>query len=150
MTTYIQLTKGYLAAIDDDLVDIINQYLWHALDGHPRIVYAARWLTPKTYPRKAIRMHHVVLNVTSEELKENNLVADHIDRDGLNNTRENLRIVSRSDNIKNSDNYEKTTWIRWDGYRGRYKVVMPNGAFIKWCKTLEEAVEVRDAHHQNA
>lgn len=147
MTTLIELTKGYYASIDDDLVDDINQFRWHVLDGHPRHRYAARWI-PLTQPkRKAERMHHRVLGIKPEWLMNNNLVIDHIDRDGLNNQRENLRIATRSLNAKNSEHWDNCTWIRWDGYRGRFKVVRKDHTFIAWCETIEEAVEVRDANH---
>jgi hypothetical protein len=145
---YIELTKGYLTAVDAELVDILNNYMWHVLDSHPRICYAARWIVG-TAPRKSMRMHHQVLDVESHWLTENDLVVDHIDRDGLNNTIENLRIVSRSINAKNCERWDNASWIRWDRYRERYKVVHKDGAFIAWCKTLPKAVEIRNANHQN-
>lgn len=144
----IELTKGYQAIVDDDLFEELNRYNWFALDAHPRHTYAGRWIAGSS-PRKLLRMHHVVLKVTPEYLKANGLIVDHKDRNGLHNTKENLRITTRSINAINSDHHDKTEWIRWDCYRERFKVVTVTGAFIKWCKTIEEAVEVRNAHHIN-
>ena len=41
-------------------------------------------------------MHRVILGVTDPAQ-----IVDHIDGDGLNNTRANLRVVSASENVKN-------------------------------------------------
>lgn len=145
----IELTKGYKALVDDEIFPELDKYNWHVLDSHKTHRYAARW-KPKGFfdlERQVLRMHHVVLNITAEYLNQHNLVVDHIDRNGLNNTKENLRIVSRSINAINCTRWDNSTWIRWDCVRGQYKVVHKDGSFIKWCHTITEAIEVRDAHH---
>ena len=142
----IELTKGYVDEVDDDLYEELNQYLWHVLDSHPVHRYAARWIKGSN-PRKVMRMHHQVLNVDTEYLRLNGLVVDHDDRYGLNNRRLNLKVVTRSENAKNSDHWDSSTWIRWDAYRGRYKVVLPDNTFVAWCETMQEAIKLRDISH---
>lgn len=44
------------------------------------------------------RLHRVILGI-----KDPNILVDHIDRDGLNNRRNNLRIVSNSENKRNQE-----------------------------------------------
>lgn len=142
----IDLTKGYVTKVDDDLFDELNQYLWHVLDSHPRHRYAARWI-PNTNPRKCMRMHHQILRIDTTWLRRNGLVIDHEDRNGLNNQRNNISVVTRSQNAKNSDHWDNCTWIRWDCYRSQYKVVRKDSSFIAWAHTLEDAIAIRDQHH---
>jgi uncharacterized protein YheU (UPF0270 family) len=146
MTQTIKLTKGYEAIVDDEFFEEISRYTWYALDGHWRIVYAARW-KPKTKPRITIRMHHVILGVDPLELKLNNLITDHIDRDGLNNQKHNLRITTRRENILNSVHCDNASGIYYEKGRDRYKLFkLPDHQYIGTFKTYEETLEAKRAH----
>lgn len=79
----IPLTQGKFALIDDEDYKLISKYKWHYHSG-----YAARTL-------KTIRMHRVILNAKPEE------EIDHINRNTLDNRRQNLRIASKSQNAHN-------------------------------------------------
>ena len=139
----IELTKGYVAIVDDEDFEALDQFLWHVLDGHYLHRYAARWL-PQTKPRIACRMHHAVLGVTPDDLNKFNLVVDHKDRNGLHNWRENLRIATRRENILNSDYCDNAIGIYWDTWRGQFKAVeLPDRKFIGWFNTFEEAAIVK-------
>jgi hypothetical protein len=139
----IELTKGYIALVDDEDFEAISAFKWHVLDGHPRIRYAARWIAG-TNPRKVQRMHHVVLGVDPITLADHRLVVDHDDRNGLHNWRSNLKVVTRRYNILNSDYCDNALGIRWDNYRGMYKAVeLPDSKFIGWFHTFEEAVKAK-------
>lgn len=144
----IPLTKGYIAIVDDEDYEAIACYNWHVLDSHPRIRYAARW-SPGSYPfRYAIRMHHVVIGVSGQFLLDKCLVVDHIDRDGLNNRRDNLRIATRRINALNSERSDNALGIYYDTYRGMYKTVelQPIKKFVGWFNTFEEAYDKRFSH----
>lgn len=139
----IALTKDYLTKVDDEVYEELNQHLWHALESRLNYIYACRWIGG-TKPRKIMRMHHQILGVAPQWLALNGLVIDHIDRNSLNNQRHNLRVATRTQNIENSDHCDLAMRIYWDDYRGRFKVVRPGGAFIAWCKTIDEAIEARN------
>ncbi|MDR3540348.1 MAG: HNH endonuclease [Desulfosporosinus sp.] len=147
---YIRLTKNYITAIDDDMLEVLNQYLWHALDAHPRVVYAARWLSG-VKPRRSVRMHHEIMGVTPEELNENNLVIDHIDGDGLNNQKHNLRIATREVNIRNSIHCFNAKGIYYEKVRDRYKAfsLYPVRTYIGTFRTYEEALEAKQNYADN-
>ena len=139
----VQLTKSYVAYVDDEDFEYLSFHKWHVLDAHPRHRYAARW-KPGSSPRIALRMHHVVLGVTGVELTQAKLVVDHIDRNGLNNQKENLRIVTRSVNAINSDKWDAATGVHWDNYRGKFKAMeLPSHKFIGWFNTREEALKAK-------
>lgn len=85
----ILLTQGKFALVDDEDFDSLNQYKWFYNSG-----YAVRWQT-KT---KKIFMHRVVLNIT-ESYKEKEV--DHISGNGIDNRKENLRVIAHGQNSKN-------------------------------------------------
>lgn len=134
----IELSQGYVAFIDDVAFEEISRYKWHVLDSHPIIRYASRW---EYSPKRSIRMHHSVLNIHPKWLRDNNLVVDHIDRNGLNNQKANLRIATRSINALNSARSDNATGVYWDSHRGRFKSVdIQTKKFLGWYKTKEEAL----------
>lgn len=119
----IELTKGKQTIVDDDMFEILNQYSWYASTGKKdNNFYAARCFRP---PQKTVFLHHVVIG---EPLKGLKLVIDHINKDTLDNRRENLRIVSSRMNGLNRKNSprlfgtskrEKGQWAARIKYRGR-------------------------------
>jgi hypothetical protein len=138
----IHLTKGYQAIVDDEIFVLLSAHKWHVVNYHPRVSYACRWIAGTKSPRKASRMHHEILGVDPARLKEYDLVVDHADRNGLNNQKANLSVVTRRENALNSDRSDNARGIYWDTVRGQYKVMQlqPNRRFICWSKTVDEAI----------
>lgn len=88
----IKLTQGKVAMIDDEDFDLISQYKWFARKSKNLFyaaAYSGHWRT-----RKLIHMHRLIIGDTY-------LIVDHKDRNGLNNTRSNLRVCSQSQNCAN-------------------------------------------------
>ena len=94
MTCQVPLTQGQFALIDEQDADLILPHRWFALrDGHT--YYANRKSPTVDGKRTRIHMHRVILDAPV------GMDVDHRDGDGLNNTRENLRLCSRSQNMMN-------------------------------------------------
>lgn len=84
------------AMVDDADFDWLNQWKWTAFSGTKcRTVYAVRWLSSRRPGRKLAWMHRIILGIPSNEC------CDHVDGNGLNNQRSNLRIVSFGQNARN-------------------------------------------------
>lgn len=115
----IQLTKGFETVVDDELYEELNSYNWYAsgLEGRP-----ARRL--KAGPRKLIYLYHQVLGVLPWVLREQGLVVDHIDCDPLFNKKENLRVVSHKDNMRNNTYYGHRQGICLDVTHGKWKAYL--------------------------
>lgn len=97
----IALTQGQFALVDDEDYDYLMQWKWYAHRGEKKHTYYALRMDYKN-GKKTIRMHNVIF------LKHGingYTVLDHIDRDGLNNQKDNLRISSRSENCFNRRNW---------------------------------------------
>ncbi len=91
----ITLTKGQSAIVDDIDYEYLNQFKWCTLEVE-NTCYAIR-MSPmiKGVRGKMILMHREILNTPF------NMKTDHRDRNGLNNQRQNLRICTHRDNMRN-------------------------------------------------
>jgi len=103
----IEMTKGKCNIIDVTDADLAGRS-WHAVPGHCSVgnytFYAAR--------RKGTRhvtLHRVILErILGRKLREGE-ECDHIDGDGLNNRRCNLRLVDHRRNMRNSHKRQRAT-----------------------------------------
>lgn len=111
----IPLTKGHIATVDESDADLVNSY-WHAKVRVGRnAIYAAR-NAQRDGKRTEEHMHRIVLSrVIGRDLLDGEFV-DHIDGNGLNNRRENLRVATAYENRYNlpAISSNKT------GYKGVY------------------------------
>ena len=96
----IKLTQGRWATVDDDDYHWLNQWNWYAhKDG--RAYYAMRQqIIPAGNDTKGVavkvRMHRLITHCPRT------LQVDHIDHDGLNNRRDNLRCCTTAQNAYNA------------------------------------------------
>ena len=84
----IKLTKGFVAQVDDEDYEYLNQWKWYVYID--RIYHYA--IRTESKSRKRIKMHRVILNAPD------NIFVDHIDHDGLNNQRRNIRLCTNTQN----------------------------------------------------
>jgi hypothetical protein len=90
--------------------ELVEPYRWYALIL-PRVTYAHALITPRP-ERKHVYMHRFLLDAPT------GVDVDHIDHDGLNNCRSNLRLASRRQNLANmrpfpegkSSSYKGVCW----------------------------------------
>lgn len=85
----IPLTKGYVALVDAADFDWLRGFSWQVHE-RPHTQYA----TGRVGGRME-RMHRVILGAGS------GVIVDHIDGNGLNNTRANLRFCTAAENARN-------------------------------------------------
>lgn len=114
----IQLTRGMVAVVDDYDYDFLRRFSWTVQHSNGRNWYASREIDGKT-----ILMHRYMMSVGDSSDK----IVMHIDNDGLNNQRSNLRIVTRSEanhSPRRALGRNNTTGYRgvsYDKARGKYK-----------------------------
>ena len=91
----IQLTQGKVAIVDDDDFEMLNAYKWFAHKQGDRF-YARRNTSIRNgAKRTAIGMHRVIMRTPV------GFETDHVNGDGLDNRRDNLRIATSSQNKMN-------------------------------------------------
>ncbi|NBW20194.1 MAG: hypothetical protein EBR82_70720 [Caulobacteraceae bacterium] len=94
----IALTQGQFAIVDDEDFEELNQVKWCASrDGNT--FYALRKGPRNKGQRKSIKMHRYILGLTDPKI-----FVDHINGNGLDNRRQNLRLCNNQQNQKNQRN----------------------------------------------
>jgi HNH endonuclease len=93
---YIPLTQGYVAVLDADDVPIVSAWNWQvSICGKLR--YAVRYTRRDADGKQHIvRLHRHILGVPD------GVIVDHIDHDGLNNRKANLRPATHQQNAQNT------------------------------------------------
>jgi hypothetical protein len=91
----IPLTRGYVAIIDDE-DEAVCRRRWSVRITRSNNRYALSNSEPVEGRRKTLLLHREILGVSDP-----NVFVDHIDGDGLNCRRENMRLVGRSLNGRN-------------------------------------------------
>jgi hypothetical protein len=91
---YVPLTRGYVAVIDATDVDRLSNGSWQATaPSRSGVVYAVQNLGRRQKRSRRI-MHRVLMG-------DSDMMVDHIDGNGLNNRRSNLRWATASQNVIN-------------------------------------------------
>lgn len=119
---YVPLTMGYEAIIDAADAHLVDGVCWQANKSR-NVVYAARHKRCGG-KRSFITMHRVIISAPA------NVAVDHINGDGLDNRRSNLRLVSNTENMWNmrrpSSNTSGFKGVTWNNnikkWRARIKV----------------------------
>ena len=122
----IELTKGQVALVDDADYELLSQFKWCARwSPNSHGYYAQRMSRVNEGPpyRRSVLMHSYLTGWP---------LVDHIDHNGLNNTRQNLRPASREENAQNRKpdrrGSSKYKGVYWREERSRWVVqIRANG-----------------------
>ena len=111
----INLTQGKVTLVDDDDFDYLSQFNWCAIKTK-YTCYAVRQIKDihGNCRQRHIWMHREIISTPSE------LVCDHVDHDGLNNQKSNLRNCSVGENNRNVGKSYKVNYIGVTYNRGKY------------------------------
>lgn len=114
----IPLTQGKVTLVDDADYEYLNQFKWCAWHNQNGIWYAVR--TPM---RVYHAMHRVILGITDSKT-----YTDHIDGDGLNNQRSNLRLATPAQNVRNTriqkNNKSGHKGVSWDKTSNKWRTAI--------------------------
>ena len=117
----IQLTKGYFAKVDDEDYQELSKLKWFFHIGiGKKVKYARTIFTVSTNKRSTTSMHRFIMKAKKGQ------IIDHIDGDGLNNQKSNLRFVTNSQNCMNRGAISKSK----TGFRGVTVKVNKDGSLM--------------------
>jgi hypothetical protein len=100
MRKEIILSGGYVAIVDDEDFEYINQFKWHYRNG-----YAQSSIKQNDGSYKNIRMHRLIMNA------EKGILVDHHDGNKLNNQKSNLRLCNDNQNQHNRKSNKNSSSI---------------------------------------
>ena len=145
---YITLTKGYTAVIDAADAELVGRYAWCALvQSHGAYAYRTDCSGDKP---EAVYLHRLLMDAPAD------LYVDHIDGDRLNNRRDNLRLATHAENMRNMKRPRTNTsgfkGVYWSRQHSKWRArIMHNGkqhclglfdcpqeAHAAYCKAAEE------------
>jgi hypothetical protein len=105
----IRLTKGKFAIVDPEDYERLNKYKWH-VTKNCNTLYAKRNAPFRTKgPGIPIYMHLEIIKVPP------GMVADHINHNGLDNRKANVRPATRAQNNRHTRRIRKTGSSRYKG-----------------------------------
>jgi len=112
----IKLTKGKYALVSPEDFAEINGHSWQAINNQSDTYYAIRGLRINGR-KKRLFMHREIMKPPVSDITQRGrrIVVDHKDGDGLNNTRDNLRIVTARENAYNRKKYRKKCSSKYKG-----------------------------------
>lgn len=127
MIRAIPLTQGEVALIDNRDIKIASRMHWVLDKRDNGICYASSIDTSKGKPYKKVYLHQLILGLRKGH------VIDHINGNGLDCRRKNIRHCSQSENMSKAQRIKKPM----SGYRGVYS--KRNKWFVTlnhMCKTI--------------
>ena len=107
----IQL-NGYVTLVDDEDFERISKIKWSTYKVENTVYVIAKPWDKLNKKYLTFRLHRVIMNCTDP-----NVEIDHIDGNGLNNQKYNLRLATHSQNMMNRRMQKNNT----TGYRGVFK-----------------------------
>ncbi len=111
----IKLTQGKYALVDDEDYSELNKFKWCAAKTSKIYAFRSKVINGK---RRQCSMHRELMQ------PKDGYQVDHIDGDGLNNQRSNLRVCTPSQNQMNKSKMPSNT----SGYKGVFLLKTVN----KW------------------
>lgn len=146
----VVLTRGMVALIDLADAELVGRHLWHAYQNRDGAWYA-RTNTPWGTRPASIRMHRLIMGLGSGR----DVHVDHIDGNGLNNRRSNLRPASPSENMMNRGAVRGSTsplkGVSLHRETGKWRAHIAAGGSGRWLPGLySDPVEAAHAYDSAA
>ncbi len=128
MSATIELTRGYHAIVDDDWAETLGCFSWCATVVGGGAVYAVSHVQGTGRKNNKQRLMHRFLLAAAPSQE-----VDHVNGNGLDNRIQNLRLCTRSENLRNRRKNTNNT----SGFKGVYF----HKAAGKWLARLSTRVD---------
>jgi len=140
----VTLTRGFKSVIDTCDVGLVSGFNWYATSTRgPTYAVRNRLKTEGDGPQM-ILLHRVIMSASSDDL------IDHIDGDGLNNSRANIRLADHSQNQMNiglpSNNTSGFKGVYWQEAAGKWRAQIGCRGKLHYLGLYDDPSEAHDAY----
>lgn len=105
----LALSNGWYTKVDKDDFDKISNTKWYLTKRHS--IESRRW-------NKLVKLHRVIMNAPQD------FDVDHVNWDILDNRKSNLRLCTKTENMRNTKKRKWTTsiykWVHWSNSKKSY------------------------------
>lgn len=106
--------KGISVLIDDEDYELVSKYTWCNMQGR----YMHAYIPGSGHRGKFVRMHRLILDAPQ------GVLVDHINGNGFDNRKSNLRLCTQSQNLMNRGMNKNNPYglkgVKFDKRRNRY------------------------------
>lgn len=130
------------AIVNIEDLEIVSKFTWHA-DKSRNTFYAKTNIFISKGKYQLTRMHHLIFGFPLNGLK-----IDHIDNNGLNNQRNNIRLVTHRQNQQNriSLNSSKYPGVSWDKAKKKWRSRITIDCKEKWLGYFTSEIDAFNAY----
>ena len=130
----------YFVQVDNEDYDFVSQWNW-TVNIMAHTCYAQR-LDKSIIPHQNIQLHRFLLEITDP-----NIIVDHIDHNGLNCQRNNLRKCTKSENSKNRIGFGSSEFLGVSLHETKSKYESKKGGQKKYTSSKWRAsIKIKDKY----
>lgn len=126
-TKTIELTQGFITTVEERDYERLNQHKWGVFRGD-NTNYAIRSMPKKDGKKKVEYMHREILAIKLGRKLTKKEMTDHINKDGLDNRRRNLRVCSPRESTVHTGSHKGSSsqykGVCWSKKREKWEVKM--------------------------
>lgn len=141
-TARVSLTQGMFAIVDAGDVKAVSRFKWRVSVGARGHRYAVTW-----DGGARVLMHRLLTGAPD------GMVVDHVDGDGINNRRENMRVCTQAQNVMNRTSalhQSGRKGLRHDPQSGHWGARVAVSGKRPWLGTFKTEAEARAAYNEAA